>query len=171
MKQLRKYNNELKTILLDEQYLFAYSKSDGFSHRLLGAELVVDYDYNYVLELNAFNHEQITKNESNVFIEKGILKGLMLKHIEKLLSSDFNSLKQLYDYEGLAITDIGSQQIFINLDKTTKYIEILDGLSIECFESQPEKILFELNEYFKSLIVDKYTSWINKKTTHNNGYK
>lgn len=171
LKQFRKYSDELKTILLDEQYLLAYSQFDGFSHRLLRAEFVVDYDYNYVLELKAFNHKRITNNESDVYIEKGILKGLELKHIEKLLSSDFNSLRQLYDYEGLAITDIGSQQVFINLDKTTKYIEICDGLSIDCFESKTEKILFELNEYFKSLIEDKYTDWTKKRTTHNSKYK
>lgn len=161
MKLFRKYCKERNTIVLDNQYLFAYSKSDGFSERLLSAEFVVDYNYNYVLELDAFNHKHITNNQSNVLTEKGTLKGLELQHIEKLLSADFNSLKQLYDYEHLAITDIGSQQIFINLDKTTKYIQILDGLPIDYFNTQTENILFELNEYFKTLIEMKYSRWIN----------
>ncbi len=167
MKQFRTYYKTLNTLLLDEQYLFAYSKSDGFSHRLLEAEFVVDYDYNYLLELKAFNHRQLTKNESNIFVEQGTLKGLKLKHIENLLSSDFNSLKQKYEYEDLAIADIGSQQIFINLDKTTKYIHILDGLTIDYFETPVEQKLFELNEYLKNLIETKYNNWITKKTNYN----
>ncbi len=168
MKQFRKYSKELDTILLDEQYLFAYCKSDGFSHRFLRAEFVVDYDYNYTLELEVFENKKIMKNESEVYVKLGILSGLELEYIENLLSSDFDSLKKLYNYEGLSLTDIGSQQIFINLNKTTKYIEILDGLSTDYFENQSERILFELNEYFKNIIESKYSNWINKKTTHNN---
>ncbi|WP_299163180.1 hypothetical protein [uncultured Tenacibaculum sp.] len=162
MKQFRKFDKELNTILLDDKYLFAYSKGDGFSHGLLSAEFVLDYEYNYTLELNAFQHNKITNNNSNSLIEKEKLTGRELELIENLLSSNYNSLKQEYDYEGLCITDIGSQQIFINLDKKTKYIHISDGLPIECFKTIAEKKLFELNEYFKEFVETKYTKWIAK---------
>ncbi len=158
MKQYRSYDKELNTILLDDQYLFAYSNFDGFSTRNLNAEFFVDY--NYTLELSAFKHKKITKNNSDNFIENGILNELSLEYIEKLLSTDFNSLKQKYQYEGFATTDIGSQQILINFDKITKYIDILDGLPIEFFKTPAEEKLFQLNEYFKEFIEIKYKNWI-----------
>lgn len=160
MKQFRKFSEELNTILLDEKYLFAYSLSDGFTERLLRAEFVLDYNYNYTLEISAFKHQHITKNKSDKLIETSQLNGPLLEHIENLLSSDFNSLNQKYDHEGLAIMDIGMQQIFINLDKTTKYIEIMDDFPEDCFESPTEKILHELNEFFKHLVQQKYEDWV-----------
>ncbi|MCT4665953.1 MAG: hypothetical protein N4A45_12050 [Flavobacteriales bacterium] len=162
MKQIRKFDKEQNTILLDDQYLFAFSCSDGFSHRLLSAEFVLDYDYNYTLELSAFQHSKLTSNNSDSFVEKEQLNGKKLELVEGLLSSNFNSLKQEYTCEGLAITDIGSQQIFINLDKKTKYIHIINGLPIEYFSTDTEKKLFQLNEYFKELIQVKYQKWITK---------
>ncbi|MGS2727972.1 hypothetical protein ACU8DI_15305 [Psychroserpens sp. BH13MA-6] len=144
---------------MDENYLFAYSCGDGFSSRGLTFEYLVDYDCNYELELSVNAHEKKTKNNSDKIIEKGVLAGDELLLIEKLLSSDYNSLKQIYDYEGLDITDIGIQQIFINLDKTTKYVEILDGLPIECFESEVELLLFELNKYMLNKSEIMYENW------------
>jgi hypothetical protein len=162
LKQFRIFDKELNTLLLDSKYLFAYSNNDGFSNRLLTTEFVLDYDYNYTLELNAFQHDKITNNNSNSFVEKEKLKGRVLELIEGLLSSNYNSLKQAYNYEGFEISDIGSQQIFINLDKKTKYIHVSDGLPIDCFHTVAEKKLFELNEYFKELIEKKYTKWLTK---------
>ncbi|WP_430413234.1 hypothetical protein [Kordia sp.] len=121
---------------------------------------VVGYNYNYTLELSAFDHEKITKNNSDNFVEKGNLIGERLELIETMLSSNFTALKQEYHYEGLAITGIGSQQIFINLDKITKYVHILDELPIEYFKTPVEKKLFEFNEHFKTFIELKYKNSI-----------
>ncbi|MCB9034023.1 MAG: hypothetical protein H6553_09310 [Chitinophagales bacterium] len=160
MKQFRKYSEEHNTILLDAQYLFAYCFSDGFSRRSLSADFLVNYNYNYVLELNAFDHQKITKNNSDCYIEKGILKGRILELIENLLASDFNTLQQEYKEENFAICDIGSQQFFINLDSITKYIHITDGLPVDYFKSSTEKKLYKLNKYFKALIETRYNNWI-----------
>jgi len=160
MKQFRKFDEKLGTITLDKQYLFAYSKDDGFSSRLLNADFTLDYEYNYTLELCAFQHKTITNNNADCLIEKGKLTGKNLELIESLLSSDYNTLKKKYEHKGLVVTDTGIQQIFINLDKATKYIHILDGLPIECFETPVEKKLYELNEHFKELIEAKYKYWI-----------
>ncbi len=162
MEQFRRFSEERNRILLDEKYLFAYSKSDGFSNRLLSAEFVIDYEYNYVLELLAFQHNTLTKNNSDTLIENGKITGKELKYIEDLLSADFNSLKRIYDYGGLSIDDIGSQQFFINLDKITKDIHIIDGLAIEYFKTEVEILLFNFNEYMKNSIEKKYEHWIAK---------
>lgn len=155
-----KFNNDLNSRILDKQYLFAYTKGDGFTHRLLKADFAVDYEYNYRLELSAFQHTGITKNNSDQFIENGKLGDKEIEILESLLFSDFNTLKGEYEYENLDITDIGNQCIFINLDKVTKKINIQDGLTIEYFETTAERKLYELNEYFKELIEMKYENWI-----------
>lgn len=162
MKQFRKFSEEHNRLLLDEEYLFAYSMFDGFSGRLLNAEFVVDYAYNYVLELKAFQHSKITTNKSDVLVETGKIEGRELKYMEDLLSGDFNTLKRIYDYEGLSIDDIGSQQFLINLDTITKDVHVSDGLSCECFKTDIELLLFDFNEYMKTLIESKYESWIRK---------
>lgn len=160
MKEFVKFDKELGTALLDEKYLFGYHKVDGFSHRLLSADFALDYDYNYTLRLKAFQHEAITTNNADFFIEEGKPTAKTIKLIESLLSSAYHTLKKEYVYEGLAITDIGMQGIGINLDKKTTFINIEDGLPIECFETPAEKKLYELNEYFKELIEKKYKNWL-----------
>ena len=166
MEQYRQYDEERKTLTLDEQYLFAYHKGDGFSHRLLNADFLLDYEYNYTLKLEAFQHKRITTNKSDFLIEKGQLEGKELEFIENLLSADYDNLKKGYDYDGLSITDIGMQQVFINLGKKTKYVWIMEGLSIESFKTPVEKKLYELNEHFKELIETKYNKWINYNYIH-----
>ena len=145
---------------MDEQYLFAYTHSDGFSGRLLNADFVIDYDYNFTLELSAFSHRNKTKNNSNQFIETGQISEITRTHIENLLSADFNSLKKEYTPNELAITDAGMQQVFINLDKITKYIYILDGYPKSCFKTHTEQLLYALNEYFKIRIENTYQNWL-----------
>jgi hypothetical protein len=162
LERVLKYSEKHSQVLLDEKYLFAYLKSDGFSERLLNATFLMDYNYNYVLEFNAFSHDKITINQSDNFIEKGTIEGTELKFIETLLSADYHSLKRSYDYEGLSIDDIGSQSIFINLDEITKDIHIISGLAIENFKTEVEKLLFNFNEYMKSSIEMKYDNWIAK---------
>lgn len=160
MEQFRKFNEKLNKIILDEKYLFSFSSFDGFTERLLGAELLVDYDYNYELELSAFNHEKKTKNNSNSIIEKGKLPNKILQYLEDLLLSDYLSLKSNYDFETFDITDIGCQQYLFNLEKTTTNIHIIDGLPEEYFVSITEKKLFEFNNYLKKQIENKYQNWI-----------
>lgn len=87
MEQFTKYNKEEDQIILDDKYLFAFTKSDGFTERLLRAELVIRYDYSYVLELNAFQHEKMTKNNSSSLILEGNVAGEFLLHFEKCLSA------------------------------------------------------------------------------------
>ena len=88
---------------MDDKYLFALTKSDGFTERLLRAELVISYDYKYVFELNAFRHEKITNNNSNTLILEGNVSGELLKHFENLLNAEYSKLKKYYDYETFII--------------------------------------------------------------------
>ncbi|MFM2387561.1 MAG: hypothetical protein RL660_2318 [Bacteroidota bacterium] len=159
MEQFRKFNEKLNKIDLDEKYFFAFTNTDGFTPRLLQAQLVVDYDYNFELELSAFMHEDKTVNKSNSITEKGKLPKQLLQCLEDLLMSDYLSLKSNYDFETFIITGTGHQQYLFSLEKTTTNIDIVDGLPEEYFQSISEKKLFAFNEYLKELTANKYQNW------------
>ena len=160
MEQFRKYDAEEDRIVLDSKYLFAFTKTDGFSERLLRAQLLINYEYEYNLELKAFQHERKTNNHSDYSTEKGMVTGKLLDHFERLLLSDYLTLKKYYDFVTLQITDVGQQQYLINLEPKTVNINILDGLPEEYFKSETEKILYEFNEFLKNWIEEKYQYWI-----------
>ena len=163
LEQFRKFDEKHNRLLLSDEYIFAYTKSDGFSHRLLSGEFVVDWQYNYKLRLSAFQHHEITSNNSDVLLEAGILEGDKLERFEQFLGIDFAKIKQIYDFETFEVSDIGGQQFLINIDRITKHIGIIDGLTNSYFETPAEQILFDYNEYLKSLIENKYEKWLMKK--------
>ncbi|OYU79011.1 MAG: hypothetical protein CFE23_15990 [Flavobacterium sp. BFFFF1] len=160
MEQFRKLDNVLNKILLSDKYLFAYTTTDGFTERLLGAELVVDYDFNYKLELRAFDHVKKTKNNSDTIMESGVLPKKIMEYLENLLHSNYLSLKSNYDYETVFISGTGMQQYLLNLEKTTTNIHITDGLPEEYFKTDTEKLLFNFNAFLKKYVEDKYNNWL-----------
>lgn len=162
MEQIAKFNEKENRIILDDKYLFAFSKYDGFTERLLRAQLTINYDYEYNLELSAFQHERKTRNKSSFFTEIGTLSGQLLTYLESFLESDYLTLKEIYDYETFQILDIGSQQYLMNLEPKTTKIGIIDGLPVEYFKSDTEKILYKFNEYLKDWVEEKYRNWLDK---------
>lgn len=153
MEQFRRFDHNLKKIILDDNYAFAFSHFDGFSERLLHVELTIDWGYNHVLEVSYFDRKY---RDLPPYREEGVLPPEIRTFFDQLIESDFLSLKDTYDYGLDGITDIGSQRYLINLNKTTKNIEILDGLPENCFETPTEKLLYRFNEYMKNLVEEKY---------------
>ncbi len=47
---IRMFNEEVGLVILDENYVFNYIYSDSFNERLLRADFVVDYQFNYRLK-------------------------------------------------------------------------------------------------------------------------
>lgn len=160
MEQFRYFNKEQNKIILDEKYLFAFTKSDGFTERLLTAEFVIDFNYEFTLELEASNHNKKTKNFSNTIIENGTITYEILNYFENLLESDYLTLKTVYNFETFSIDDIGGQQYLINLEKSTTNITIVNELPKTYFNTASEKILFEFNEYLKTWVELKYQNWL-----------
>ncbi|MGU3373590.1 hypothetical protein [Chryseobacterium sp. M5A1_1a] len=146
-------------VTLNSGYIFSYSKFDGFCERLLAAELLVDQNFNFILQMRAFEHEKITKNGSNFFQESGELSGKIFDYFEQLIDLDVKSLKQNYDHITFVISDRGSQQFLINLDQGIE-VGIVDELPLEYFETETELLLFEFNEYMKTWVEEKYQAWI-----------
>lgn len=160
MKQFRILAPTTNTLTLHQDYIFAYAAFDGFSARLLRGEFLVDHHYNYTLELNAFQHQDKTHNHSNTFLETGQVQGQELAWIEKLLLADWESLEASYDDKSPEMTDVGSQQVFINFCGHNRCIHIVEAPNPSCFESPAEQILMALDAHFKEWIEQKYRDWL-----------
>lgn len=155
----KRFDEDKNRVTLNSDYIFSYSKYDGFCERLLAAELLIDHDFNFIFQMSAFEHEKITKNNSNFFQERGELSGKIFDYFEKLIDLDVKGLRQDYNYITFDISDFGSQRFLINLDQGLE-ISIRDGLPLGCFETETELLLFEFNEYMKAWVEEKYQAWL-----------
>lgn len=145
---------------LNSEYIFAYSQSDGFTWRLLKATFLVDWEFNYTLKLKAFNHEVLTKNGSNIIELSGQLSDEKLTKLESFLSLDVSQLKEMYQAEGLYMSDRGSEYFKINLDVKTKSVVFFDQLPIEEFVSDIEKKTFLYKKYLMEWVEEVYLDWL-----------
>ncbi|MDR6920904.1 MULTISPECIES: hypothetical protein [Chryseobacterium] len=155
----RKFDEDKNTVTLNGDYIFSFDTSDGFSERLLGAELLIDHDFNYIFRMKAFQHEKITKNGSDVYTEEGEVPETIFNYLEKLMDSDYQSLKQIYENVTFCMTDTGSQMFLMNWAKPL-YISITEGLPQEFFVSETEQLLFNFNQYLKKWVEEKYRNWL-----------
>jgi len=156
----RKFNEEKNIITLDCKYIFSFLRSDGFNERLLNAELLIDHNFDYTFQMAAFQHEKITKNKSDFFIEKGRLTGKIFNYLERLLDSEYKTLHQDYSPAHLAITDSENQMFILNFDTESLNVNIIDGYPKSCFETDAELLLFEFNECLKNWVETKYQYWL-----------
>lgn len=92
----RKYIPEDDLIILNNDYLFSYIKGNGFGERLLNAELLIDRNLNLTIQMKAFQHEKLTSNKSDYFIEQGDIPFSIFDYFEKLSRSDHRSLNRNY---------------------------------------------------------------------------
>ncbi|WPO83632.1 hypothetical protein SD427_04650 [Chryseobacterium sp. JJR-5R] len=110
--------------------------------------------------MTAFQHEKITKNKSDFFMEQGKLTGKIFNYLERLLDSEYKTLHQDYSPVHLAVTDSGNQMFILNFDKEFLNINIMDGYPRAYFETDAELLLFEFNEYLKNWVEKKYQDWL-----------
>lgn len=155
----RKFDEDKGIIILTPDYIFSFDTSDGLGERLLGAELLVDHDFNYIFHMKAFRHGKITKNTSDTYTEEGKVPEAIFNYLEKLMDSDYQSLKQIYEYVTFSMTDTGSQTFLMNWTKPL-YISITEGLPQEFFVSESEQLLFNFNQYLKKWVEEKYRNWL-----------
>lgn len=155
MEESADFTHSYGNVSLDEKYAFAFSHYDGFSHRLLKAQLKVTWDCHYVLEMNFFESRH---NSKFPYCEEGRIETNILQFFERLMECDYTSLKDTYENKGFFVTDIGSQIFLLNFERATSRIVITDGLPVEYFEAKAERLLYDFNEYLKNMIEDRYNS-------------
>lgn len=159
IKQFRSYDNDLKRIILDEQYLFTFMMHDGFSDRSLKAEILIDYEYNLTLHFrcNVPTSKKYVFEEFEELVQEKASSEI-ISFLEKLLKIEYLKLKDNYWYETFTIDDIGGQQFLINFNSPTFNIHIVDGLPKEYFKTLAEEHLYLFNEHLKNWIETKYNN-------------
>ncbi len=157
---IRKYNEIKNLTELNENILFNYIYSDGFNERLLNADLRIDFNYDFSLFLNAFQHSEVTKNKSDQLKLNGKIPQEIILLVEQIIFGNYCLLKKRYDYETFSITDVEVQFFLFNIDDSTTNITIEGNLPHDYFKTSIEKKLFELNEYLKKWIDKKYQEWM-----------
>lgn len=93
-----RFDEDKKLVTLESGYIFSFSNYEGFSYRLLAIQLLIDDNFNYILQMSVAEHEDNTKNISDFFQEKGKLPERIFDYLEILLDSDLKSLKRKYSF-------------------------------------------------------------------------
>lgn len=133
---------------MKQDYIFAYSYSDGFTAHLFNCDLLIENSGNTHIYYSCFQLED--KHEVLNDIPKPIWEFLMYLDLNPL-PEDYYS----FDY-GLYISGVGSQQIFINWNHRLYYF-FIEGTEIVNFENKTEwKIQFsKLQNFLLSLTNQK----------------
>jgi hypothetical protein len=152
MEQFRKYNEEKELIQLDEKYFFAFSKDNGFSFDLFGAELVIDHGFNYEFEMSVFGKEP--------YIEKGIAPPIIQDYLEDLIVLDYSLLKLSYDYNHPGRNGQGGSQLLINIEEDSTNILFAEEPIIEHFKNPTEQFFYSFYQFLSNWIEEKHRSWI-----------
>lgn len=138
-------NNQFR---MKQDYIFAYSFSDGFTKYLFNCDLLIENSGKAYLYYSGFqlgNKYEILENIPEPIWE-------FLKYLDlNPLPEDYYS----FDY-GLYLSDIGSQQVFINWNKRLYYF-FIEGVENINFEVETEwKIKFsELQRFLLDFAKQK----------------
>lgn len=102
------YLNE--SSIRESEFVFVYSQIDGFSERLLSAELFVNKEYDYELYLSFYN-SKISVNQLEL-----VFKGPLPKMLKQKLKEILRNPKLDYFY-GDAWEDMGNRHFFFNTEQ------------------------------------------------------
>lgn len=145
-------NGELR---MKQNYTFAYSFGDGFTEHLFNCDLLIENSGKIHLYYSGFQLE--SKYEILENIPEPIWEFLLCLDL-KPLPEDYYS----FDY-GFYVSDIGSQQIFINW-KERLYYFFIEGVETVNFENEIEwKLKFsKLQNFLLALAKQKRKELIPK---------
>ena len=156
-----KYNLPVSTfssdkVILDHDYIFIYRKTDGFSRRLLQADLIVSKEYQYELQLKSFEYQPSTRKTFSIFISGNLPTDLREK-IEYLTSIKQIKEKIKHGYGGY-IDDMGERTFIFKKDKKIikTGIHILDLEKFKKTANPAEKELIEANDMLHEWIEKIY---------------
>jgi len=143
-------------VILDHDYIFIYRKSDGFSRRLLRADLIVSKAYQYELQLKSLEYQPSTGKAFSIFISGNLPTNLREK-IEYLTSIKQIKEKIKHGYGGY-IDDMGENTIILKKDKKIikTAIHILDVEKFKKTANPAEKELMELHDMLHEWIEKIY---------------
>lgn len=148
------YNHKIDKFDLESDFIIAIFQSDGFSERLLNYGIYIDKDYHFYCEINSFKGSVLNSNKGFELHINSILPNNLKEQISLLLSEQFSQIKEKYALEGLAMTDIGSQQILVRIDGKTLNIDVEGDFRnydlISKNEKRLEKLTSDLNLWIEN---------------------
>ncbi|WP_196893569.1 hypothetical protein [Aureivirga marina] len=153
------FNPKTNKINLDSNYVFAYSKSDGFTCRLLQGEVLIDFNYNFYMKISIFHHDNFPNSNKKNHEIKGKLDGELLKLFENFIYSDYLNLNEFYDYENFMVSSTERHQILVNLEKDTTKVSLYMNLKCFSIDSDEKKHLINLINYMNNWIESIYENW------------
>lgn len=157
MDEITRYDLVLKKKILDNRFAFAFISFDGFTSRLLSKQFTIDWNYNFILEMESFE----CRNKTNpLFREEGKLSDESRIYFEKLMESNYKSLNRSYYNDKLFFTGRGDQEYLLNFESETINISIESGLPIDYFKTETEKLLYTFNKHLYKITEEKYKDWV-----------
>lgn len=130
-----------------EEHITQLRYSDGFSWRLLGINLLIDFDFQYELSLETF--------ESSMEIKTGILPNQICEKLKMLIEVDLDTIEPDYFIHAGA-SDYSSYHLTIN--QYGRRYDCSVGLSFETHKNFTDLE----NELFETL--DLFDQWLVKIT-------
>lgn len=155
MQQFRTYDEEQERLLLDPNYFFACSYYDGFSADLVSISCLVDYAFNYELQISQFQQLPYTT--------KGVLPVVLQEHLWTLMLGNCQLLKPQYGavHEGIS-SHYSSYQYLVNFETRTSHIILLDQPSPALFEAKEEQLLYQMHLFIRDWFSQLYQTWAGK---------
>lgn len=149
-------NNELRMM---QDYIFAYSFGDGFTEHLFGFDLIIKNFIEVTLYYSGFQLEE--QQEILEEVPKPVWDFIEYVDKNELTLSEYS-----FD-TGLCISDISSQQVFLNWNGKSYFISV-EGTSELYFtekETEEWKLQFKkLLIFLENLALKKRKKLVNKKT-------
>ncbi|MCX8533137.1 hypothetical protein [Chryseobacterium luquanense] len=149
-------NDELR---LKQEYIFAYSFSDGFTEHLFGFDLIIKDFREASLYYSGFQLEE--KQEVLKEVPKSIWDFLEYVDKNELPFSEYS-----FD-TGLYISNISAQQIFLNWNGKSYFISVEGTSKIHFTEKETEEWKLQFKKilvFLENLASKKRKTLVNKKT-------
>lgn len=147
-------NNKLR---LQKEYIFAYSFEDGFTEHLYGFELLIKDFTKVNLYYSGFQLEE--QQEILEEVPKSVWDFIEYVDKNELTLSEYS-----FD-TGLCISDISSQQVFLNWNGKSYFISVEGTSELYFTEKEEWKIQFKkLLIFLENLALKKRKKLVNKKT-------
>lgn len=144
------------TILKEQDYIYVFHKSDGFSRRLLHANLIVDSQFKYQLQLRSFEYHPATGKRIKLFLAGNLPLNLIqgLKYLCRVKKLG-NKIKHGY---GQYSSDAEKNLLLIKHENSIirTSIHVLDVEKFEQKATVPAKAIVELYQLTDDWIERMY---------------
>ncbi|MDH4472479.1 MAG: hypothetical protein QE487_07705 [Fluviicola sp.] len=159
MKELfefRRFDEEKQKRVMKDDYLFAFGKFDGFTHRLLNVDFIVDHDYNYIMIIHSFDRPYSYSQDTFYLKIEGKVTNHLQNKIKQLLHMNLANVKESYHHTTFSASGMGALICHINNGKENICVTIEDQHTIDDFELKVEKHLFRLLNEIDKWVEELY---------------